>query len=34
MVGGGDGKDSEEDMNPLFSGSFESEFKLSSTSCQ
>ena len=33
MEGGGDGKDSEEDMDPLFSSSFQSESELSSISC-
>ena len=34
VLGGGDGRDSKEDVNPLFFGSFQYEFKLSSTSCR
>ena len=33
MEGGGDGRDSEEDMNPLFSSSLPFESELSSISC-
>ena len=34
VEGGGDGRDSEEDVNPLFSGSFHYESELSSNSCR
>ena len=34
VAGGGDGRDSEEDMNPLFNGSFKQESKILSTSCR